>query len=54
MYLDGGRRIVLSEETPHTGMIWGRSTRQYDLGKERIERFFVGTETEYRHATLTK
>jgi hypothetical protein len=53
-YVDGARRVFLREETPGVGMIWGRSTRQVDRGKERVERFFVGTEAEYRHATSTK
>jgi len=51
VYIDGVRRVMLREETPRVGMIWGRSTRQYDLRQERVERFFVGTEAEYRQAT---
>lgn len=33
-------------------MVWGRKTRQDNLGPERTDIFFVGTEAEYRRATL--
>lgn len=46
-YVSGPRRIALHEETPGTGMIWGRSTRQIDRGDERTDRFFVGTRREF-------
>jgi hypothetical protein len=42
-----GRRRVLSEETPTTGMIWARSSGHYNLGKVVTERFFVGTEKQF-------
>jgi hypothetical protein len=35
------------EETPHTGMVWGGHTSQYNLGPEGEEGFFVGTEHDY-------
>ena len=41
-----GRRVELHEETPRTGMIWNRSTRQIDLGKDLTDRFFVGSQRE--------
>lgn len=47
-YVSDRRRTQLHEETPGTGMIWDRSTRQPNLSNVRIDRFFVGTETEYR------
>lgn len=43
-----GKRTVLHEETPRTGMIWGRSTRQSNLSAERTDRFFVGSESQFR------
>jgi len=49
-YVDAaGHRTPLAEETPRTGMIWGRSTRQYDLKPEPTNRFYVGTEWQYRN-----
>jgi len=48
-FRDGHRVRKLNEETPHTGMIWARGTRQ--SGAIHIDHFFVGTETEYRRAT---
>ena len=53
-YVDGAHLYPLHEETPHTGRIWGRSTVQHDRRKELVERFFVGTEPEYRRETLMK
>jgi hypothetical protein len=52
-YVAGGRRYELHEDTPHTGMVWGRYTRVENLGVERLDGFFVGTEAEYRKATLS-
>lgn len=47
-YVREGHRTPLREETPGTGMIWARSTRQVDLGRDRTDRFFVGTEYQFR------
>jgi len=47
-YVRAGHHVQLYEETPGSGMIWARSTRQHDLNHERTDRFFVGTEAQFR------
>jgi hypothetical protein len=43
-----GRRVELHEETPVTGMIWGRHTEQVDMGEDRTVSFYVGSERAFR------
>jgi hypothetical protein len=51
-FVDDNGRTRLHEDTPATGMIWGRTTRQSNLGPGRVDRFYVGTEADYRRDTL--
>ena len=54
-FVDGATRMRVTRETPGAGMIWGRYTEQTTVPASEpiIERFYVGTEEEYRRATLS-